>query len=534
MEISLEGIPLKTSLWVLLQHPMHDENPLNLAEIEESEEGKDLYPFQLEAINKISVKLAEVKDNHNILFQLPTGGGKTVIFSEIARRYVLATGKKVLILTHRIELCKQTSNMLSEFGVKNKVINSKVKELSDNNDYSCFVAMVETLNNRLQDEKVTVNNIGLVIVDEAHYNSFRKLFKYFEEVNILGVTATPLSSSIKLPMNENYQELVIGESIASLVENGFLAKATTYSYNVRLDSLKIGINGDYTVRSSEQLYGNYHMQEKLLRAYEEKSFGKKTLIFNNGISTSFGVYDTFKAAGYEIKHLDHHVNENERRDILKWFKETPDAILTSVGILTTGFDEPTVETIILNRATRSLSLYHQMIGRGSRLLPDKKKFTIIDLGNNLHRFGLWDDPVDWYHIFTSPHQYYDDLKSDELIERNFVYQMPDDIRKKFSNSEDIEFNVQEEYKKALRRGLHSKKVIEASIRQHVQMCMENADDMWDALDLAKLLEEDIRDRIKQYSYCTIKTTKNYLNWLEEDYTRRLNSAIRKAYVLENN
>jgi superfamily II DNA or RNA helicase len=509
---------------------MTETSSIDLSEIEEGEDGKDLYPFQEEAIRKISNKLNELKDNHNILFQLPTGGGKTVIFSEISRRYIKAVGKKVLILTHRIELCKQTSRMLDDFGVKNSIIDSKVKSVEDGNDFMCFVAMVETLNNRLQDEKVTLNNLGLVIVDEAHYNSFRKLFKYFEDINILGVTATPLSSSIKLPMNENYQELVIGESISSLVEKGYLAKATTYSYNVRLDSLKIGINGDYTVKSSEQLYGNYMMQEKLIRAYEEKSLGKKTLIFNNGIATSYGVYDTFKAAGYEIKHLDHHAGEQERRDILRWFKETPDAILTSVGILTTGFDEPTVETIVLNRATRSLALYHQMIGRGSRVLPNKKEFTVIDLGNNLHRFGLWNSPVDWYHIFQAPHQYYDDLKSDEIIERQFVYEMPDSLKEQFSRSENIVFNVKEEYDKALALGEHSKVVIKKSIEQHAQMCIENAEDLWDALDLAQLLDEDIQDRIKHYSYCTIKTTKNYLIWLKEDYTRRLNTRIRQGFI----
>ena len=66
--------------------------------------------------------------------------------------------------------------------------------------------------------------------------------------------------------------------------------------------------------------------------------------------------------------------------ILKWFKETPNAILTSVSILTTGFDEPTVESIILNRATKSLTLYYQMIGRGSRILKNKNSFDVIDLG----------------------------------------------------------------------------------------------------------------------------------------------------------
>ena len=228
--------------------------------------------------------------------------------------------------------------------------------------------------------------------------------------------------------------------------------------------------------------------------------------------------------------MDHHVGEQERREILQWFKNTPDAILTSVGILTTGFDEPTVETIILNRATRSLALYHQMIGRGSRVTDTKKTFSVIDLGNNLHRFGLWDAPVDWYHIFQAPHQYYDDLKSDEVIERQFVYEMPDDLRKKFSKSENIDLNIKAEYNHAMSLGQHSKVVIAKSIDQHTKMCVENADDMWDALDLAKELKDDIQDRIKHYSYCTIKTTKNYLVWLEEDYYRRLNSQIRKEFV----
>lgn len=509
---------------------MSENGTIDLSEIEDSDDGKSLYPFQEAAIQEISKKLNELEDNHNVLFQLPTGGGKTVIFSEITRRYVKSTGKKVLILTHRIELCKQTSRMLTEFNVDNMIIDSKVKSVADGNDYMAFVAMVETLNNRLQEEKITLNNIGLVIVDEAHYNSFRKLFKYFETVNILGVTATPLSSSIKLPMNENYEELVIGESISSLVNAGYLSRATTYSYNVSLDTLKVGINGDYTVKSSEQLYGNYMMQEKLVRAYEEKSKGKKTLIFNNGIATSFGVYDTFKAAGYEIQHLDHHVGEQERREILQWFKHTPDAILTSVGILTTGFDEPTVDTIILNRATRSLALYHQMIGRGSRVTQTKKRFSVIDLGNNLHRFGLWDSPVDWYHIFQAPHQYYDDLKSDDVIERQFIYEMPEELKLKFSKSKDIHLDIKGEYDFAMSMGQHSKVVIKKSIDQHTQMCVENADDMWDALDLAKDLKDDIQDRIKHYSYCTIKTTKNYLVWLEEDYYRRLNSQIRQEFA----
>ncbi|MCE9539122.1 MAG: DEAD/DEAH box helicase family protein, partial [Bacteroidetes bacterium] len=289
-------------------------------EIEEKKVGKELYDYQQDAIDRIFERLKNFPEGHNLLYQLPTGGGKTVIFSEIAKRYIQELGKKVLILTHRIELCGQTSDMLSEFGVKNKIINSKVKTLPDQDDYMCFVAMVETLNNRLQDEKLEMEHVGLVIIDEAHYNSFRKLFQFFEKADILGVTATPLSSNIKLPMHENYSELIVGHSISSLIEKGFLSKANTYSFDVNLGSLKIGIDGDYTVSSSDQLYGNYIMQEKLLLAYQEKSLGKKTLIFNNGINTSRAVYSLFMNAGYDIRHLDNTNSDQERKDILHWFK----------------------------------------------------------------------------------------------------------------------------------------------------------------------------------------------------------------------
>jgi superfamily II DNA or RNA helicase len=495
----------------------------------ELEDKKELYNYQKGDISLIFDRLDNAPNNYHLLYQLPTGGGKTVIFSEIVRRYLSKHDKKVVVLTHRIELCKQTSRMLKTFDVKNKIINSKVKELPDQNDYSCFVAMVETLKNRINDEKLHLDNIGLVIIDEAHYNSFRKLLNSFKNAFILGVTATPLSSNIKLPMYENYQELIVGDTISSLIEKGFLAKATTYSYDVGLSSLKVGINGDYTVKSSDDLYSNMVMQEKLLHAYTEKSLGKKTLIFNNGINTSLYVYETFRAAGYSIEHLDNTSNPEERRRILSWFKKTPNAILTSVGILTTGFDEPTVETIILNRATKSLTLYFQMIGRGSRKLPHKNEFTIIDLGNNAARFGLWHEPIDWQHIFKLPEFYLENLRDDTEIELNFRYKMPEELRQKFSKTPDIDFDVDKEHKLAIAQNQRSKIVIDKSLEQHALMCVVNTEEVYDAKQLAKELNYEIEYRMKRYAKCLSHCSKNYSEWLIEDYKMKLIVLIGKKY-----
>lgn len=490
--------------------------------------GKELYGYQQDALEEIFKRFEDAPQDYHLLYQLPTGGGKTVIFSEIVRRYIETFKKKVLVLTHRIELSKQTSKMLNEFGVKNKIINSTAV-LDDQDNYSCFVAMVETLKNRLNDEKVDISDIGLVIVDEAHYNSFTKIFKYFDDAFILGVTATPLSSNTKLPMYENYQELFVGETIQHLIESDYLASANLYSYNVGLTSLEVGANGDYTVKSSEDLYTNTDMLSKLVYAYEETAKGKKTLIFNNGINTSIQVFHAFKKAGYAIAHLDNTNTKKEREFILKWFHKTPNAVLTSVSILTTGFDEPSIEAIILNRATKSLTLYYQMIGRGSRIYGDKNTFEVVDLGNNFHRFGAWGADLDWQKMFRSPDYYLDAILSDEDIESTFRYELPSDVKKEFAKSKDTYFDMKKVYIDTIKAGESSKRVLEKSIEHHAIMCIENSEDIFDALILAKLLGEEIDDRINRYAKCISKSTHNFVTWLKDDYRKKLNTHLRSNF-----
>lgn len=484
-----------------------------------------LYQYQKEAIDRLFAVLNETDCRQNILFQLPTGGGKTFIFSHIALQFINQWNKKVLILTHRIELCRQTSLVLHEVGVNNKVITADVKKVPDQDSYMCFTAMVETLNNRLRDHERFLENIGLVIVDEAHYNSFRKLFKYFEGIAILGVTATPLSSNRNLPLHQNYKQLIVGESIRTLVEKGYLSKATTFTYDIQMKGLTVGVHGDYTISSIEKVYSAELVQSKLLQAYQEISEGKKTLIFNAGIITSTAVEKLFIKAGYPIRHLDSTFTKEARKDVLKWFKNTPDGILTSVGILTTGFDEPSVETIILNRATRSLTLYHQMIGRGSRVWKDKKNFSIIDLGNNAMRLGMWDDPLDWYQVFLFPDRFLDQQLEIErrILERDYDYEMPHELKARFRNLPDS-FNLKERYKIYLETGDKPKKVLADSLEHHFSMIESNSTSLDEALELAELLEGEIEHRMQQYRKC-VNGTENYAQWLIENYKRDLTRKV---------
>jgi superfamily II DNA or RNA helicase len=483
-----------------------------------------LYSYQENDITTLFSKLEQSCTPRRLLYQLPTGGGKTVIFSEIARRFIEKKNQKVMILTHRVELCLQTSKTLKTFGIENKLITSAVTRVLKKDKHACYVAMVETLKNRIKDRLIDIENVGLVIIDEAHHNSFHKLLGHFKNAAVIGVTATPFSSDINLPMRRNYEELIVGESISSLIEQGFLAKPTVWKYDVELNTLKTGLHGDYTVSTSDELYSSQPMLDLLVHAYTAHAAKKKTLIFNNGIITSKKVYHLFESLGYPVRHLDNSTPQSERAEILNWFKKTRGAILTSVSILTTGFDEPSVQSVILNRATTSLTLYHQMIGRGARRLPYKKNFMIIDLGNNTERFGNWNDPVDWEYVFNHPEEFNERMSTQTNYEAHGI---PSALRASFPNTLEIAFDIEKAHHAAVEQHKKPKIVIRDSIRQHALMCVDNSDTIAEALALAELLDKEISWRIKQYGKCLGKVTKNYTDWLKEDYAGKLKILIQK-------
>ena len=488
-----------------------------------SSETITLYPFQQQAVEKIQAVMLE-NSSCKLLYQLPTGGGKTMIFSQLAKNYIERTGKKVVILTHRIELSQQTTQVLEKQKISVVLLHSKLKILPK---ADCWVAMIETLNNRLSEEKIDLSDFGLVIIDEAHYNYFRKIFKFFHHCAWVGFTATPISSNVHLPLYKDYEKIIVGENIGQLITDGYLTPAVTYTFDVDLKSLKIGIHGDFTIQSSENLYGSHWMLTKLWDAYQECAVGKKTLIFNSSIRISQWVLHFFKEKNCtNIRHLDSTVSDKERQEILAWFRKTPGAILTSVGILTTGFDEPSIEVIMLNRATRSIALYHQMVGRGSRIFPDKKQFLIVDLGNNARRFGFWEDTLDWEKIFKNPSWFLDEYLSQEQNDWDYnEYERPVELTEKLKHQpENSELSIKELYKIANQKHQKSSVVIDQAIENHWHWIRLNSQNLTDALELLELFKDEIEYRVRLYGKY-VNATSSYLTWLIENYEKKLKKII---------
>jgi type I site-specific restriction endonuclease len=337
-----------------------------------------------------SIKDFESSMEKNILLSLPTGAGKTFTFCEIAKRFFAEHTLKVLILVHRTELLNQTVRSL---GARCFEISAGIKTIPHTYDF--YVAMVETTHRRLE----KLPKFGLVVIDEAHFGNFKKM-PFFQEQNtkLLGVTATPIA---EFPLADYYDKLLLPISITELIENNYLLNCKSYGFaSQEVGSQKFKVKGgDFDEKQMMDFYSSEKMVLNVIEAYWKLSAGKKSLIFNVNIEHNNIVYSVLKNEGLNVYRIDGGTPKNEREQILKNFKTQPDAIICNVGVLTTGFDEPTIETIILNRATKSLALYLQMIGRGSRTYENKEFFTVIDLGLNVKRHGFYDDVFDWENFF---------------------------------------------------------------------------------------------------------------------------------------
>jgi superfamily II DNA or RNA helicase len=347
-----------------------------------------LRPYQERFINNIAAKLST---HRKVVAQLATGGGKTVCFAAICDRFTARNSTDILILVHREELLAQATKAIR---LPSQAVTAGMKSIPQARVY---VAMVETAYKRLD----KFANIGLVIVDECHIGNFTKVIEHFTQSYIIGFTATPLAARKTNPLRNYFDDIVCGIDIPELIEQGFLCPELTYSAAQIVDRARLKMKaGDFDAAQMAAAFKAPKYIETTINAYKQHSLGRKTIIFNCNVEHSMAVNAAFVNAGFNSRHLD--ADSPDRAEVLQWFANTPDAILNNIGIATTGFDQPDIETVIVNKATASMPLWLQMCGRGARPHPVKLAFTIIDLGGNCITHGLWSSPRNWSNIFHNP------------------------------------------------------------------------------------------------------------------------------------
>jgi superfamily II DNA or RNA helicase len=324
----------------------------------------------------------------------PTGAGKTVMFTYMVSR-AIEKQKKCLIVTDRTELLTQAGGTLEKFGIKPIEIkpNKKLNSLNG----IIYLGMAQTLKRRIKDNMYVdfLAGLDLIIFDEAHKQEFNELFPYISDKTIvIGATATPYREGNQKSLHEFYMSIVEVTTIQKLIHEGFLARPHTYGVKVDLSSVKTK-GGDYDQDQVAKVYDEVKMYHGVFENYIKLTPNKKAIIFASNVESSKQLVNDFKTKGLPIEHIDGTTPQGERKKILEWFKNTPNALISNVGILNAGFDDPNLEVVILYRATKSISLFLQMCGRGSRITETKKDFTILDFGNNIHRHGFWEQTREW-------------------------------------------------------------------------------------------------------------------------------------------
>lgn len=365
----------------------------------------------------ISEVVDAIENHRTVVAQLPTGGGKTVEFGEIVKMYLrnhidIEMGP-TLILVHREELLYQAAKSVKEIlGFEPCLITSDTDRFWIARVY---IGMVESTMSRLH----MIVNPSLIIIDECHIQNFNKVHKFFKNAKILGWSATPISASKKEPLKNYYSRIICGPQIKQLIKDGYLSQNITRAPDNGIDLNTFQYDrliGDYNQRQLAQTYSMSNNIEQCINKYWDFCLHKKTLIFNVNIEHSKEVNRYFNVCGIPSKHLDS--NSKDRAEIFEWFKTTPNAVLNSVMIPTMGFDEPTVEAVMLNFSTLSLVKFIQTCGRGSRIIDEyfiekfqhdypyplklKSTFDIIDMGSNWKNFGDWNDERNWERLFWYP------------------------------------------------------------------------------------------------------------------------------------
>lgn len=341
-----------------------------------------LRPYQNESVDLLSNSF---KKHKRVVLCLPTGAGKTVVFSEIVKRAAMR-GTKTIVLTDRTELFKQTIRSLNNIGIA-------VEEISPNKkqtylDATIYVGMVETLKRR----KDLIENLNpsLLICDEAHKGNFTKILDAFENARVIGATATPVGKHFA----KYYTEIVQNIDVPELVEQRFLVECRPYEMKDDFSDLQVKA-GEFSSESLDMHFNKTQLYDGVIENWQKFANNKKTICFNVSIKHTIAMHNAFISAGISSEYITSKTATSDRERILKAFTNGDFKVLNNCGILTTGYDEPSIECVIMNRATKSLPLWLQCVGRGSRLYQNKNEFILLDFGGNHTRLGMWNEPRTW-------------------------------------------------------------------------------------------------------------------------------------------
>lgn len=323
------------------------------------------------------------------LIILPTGGGKTLCFAEIARRLGLVT----LIIAHREELLKQAAEKFHL--IDPTAIIGQVGAGRHEWDAPITVASIQTISRPEHIKAIKRFGYQVVIIDECHHSAaagYRTVLEALPDAFVVGVTATP-DRMDGLSIETFFGEAVFSATILDMVAQGYLCdlRAIAVKTATSLDGLHSQA-GDFKQDELEELIDTAERNQRVVKAYLEHARGRQALCFAVTVAHAIHLSETFVDAGIRCAVVSGETPPEQRHTILQDYERGALEVLCNVGVLTEGYDHPATSCIILARPTQSRALFTQCIGRGTRLAPGKMDCLILDLTDNCLKHRL--QPID--------------------------------------------------------------------------------------------------------------------------------------------
>ena len=309
------------------------------------------------------------------LLVLPTGCGKTIVFSRIVTDMV-RQGKRCLILAHRGELLDQAADKLEKVsGLKCAV--EKAGETCLGSWYRVAVGSVQSLMREKRLAQFPPDYFGVIVVDEAHHvlsDGYQRVLEHFEGANVLGVTATPDRGDMR-NLGQYFQHLAYEYTLPKAIREGYLCPIRAVTIPLRLDLSGVGVQaGDFKTADIDTALDPYLQQ--IAREMRNYCRGRRTVVFLPLVKTSQKFRDILEAQGFRAAEV--HGDSADRAEVLRDFDGGKYDVLCNSMLLTEGWDCPGVDCIVVLRPTKVRSLYSQMVGRGTRLAPGKEDLLLLD------------------------------------------------------------------------------------------------------------------------------------------------------------
>lgn len=346
---------------------------------------RKLRDYQLECLNAINDRYRQ--GIRRQLISLPTGSGKTVIFAEFPRYFRMK--RQMLVLAHRAELLDQACDKIKQANPDLKVEIEQADRTADP-ESDVVIASVPTLgrkdSSRLKD--LNPDRFFLIVVDEAHHaaaESYKRILKHLKLFDpntpklLVGFTATPKRGD-GVGLNEVFQEIAYSRSLPEMIQAGYLSPVAGYRVETDVDLSRVRTRmGDFVTAQLSSAVNVEQRNSIIIEVFQKYLNGRQTLCFCVDVAHARNVAEEFNKRGIPAAAVSGDMDMNKRAGILADFSNGKINVVANCMVLTEGYDEPSVEGVILARPTKSSLLYTQMIGRGTRLHPGKENVTIIDI-----------------------------------------------------------------------------------------------------------------------------------------------------------